>query len=235
MVSFDLEWTKNYKIKYGNEPFCFSFVFINNELNDSEPNEKIEFSFIAYYIDIKAEIPKLVKEADKLLEEFFAKKSIIVGHQLSSDISIAKVTGEKHSQHLDNISKLKHYWHIRKTPNLDNVRVFDTRYDIGHLLKGKSRRLVDVSFECNLDVSQPEISSSMTKMQNAYYETQDKSIMEKLLVMNIRHSLSAALLYMIGYNNKKPDNVINVNNILYNNLKKHFGYINTDLFYKLLS
>jgi hypothetical protein len=236
LVSFDLEWTKNYRIKQGNEPFCFSFVAIKDNIDDiNSMDEDLEFSFIARFVENRSDIVPLLKEADNILEELWISKSIITGHQLSSDISILLINGEKYDQALDNVQKLRTHWHTRDHINFDNIKIFDTRYDLDFLLQGNSRRLVDVCAECNLLVAQPEISGSMTKMQNRYFRTNETLIMEKLMVLNIRHSLSSALLYLIAKARNKPMRAVNVNKILFHNLNGHFSYINGDEFRALLS
>ena len=236
LVSFDLEWTKNYKIKQGNEPFCFSFVAVKDNIEDiNDMDDKLEFSFIARFVENRSDIISLIKEADNILKELWISKLIITGHQLSSDISILIINGEKYNQALDNVRKLRTHWHTRDHLNFNNIRIFDTRYDLEFLLQGNSRRLVDVCAECNLLVAQPEISGSMTKMQNEYYRTSDTMIMEKLMVLNIRHSLSSALLYLIAKARHKPKRTVNVNKILFHNLNGHFSYINGGEFKALLS
>jgi len=236
IVSFDLEWTKNYRIKQGNEPFCFSFVAVKDNIEDiNVMDDKLEFSFIARFVENRSDIISLIKEADNILEELWISKSIITGHQLSSDISILIINGKKYNQALDNVQKLRTRWHTRNHLNFDNIRIFDTRYDLDFLLQGNSRRLVDVCAECNLLVAQPEISGSMTKMQNRYYSTNDTSIMEKLMVLNIRHSLSSALLYLIAKAGNRPKRAVNVNKILFHNLNGHFSYINGGEFRALLA
>jgi hypothetical protein len=236
LVSFDLEWTKNYRIKQGNEPFCFSFVAVKDNIEDiNDMDDKLEFSFIARFVENRSDIISLIKEADDILEELWISKSIITGHQLSSDISILIINGKKYNQALDNIQKLRTHWHTRDYLNFNNIRIFDTRYDLDFLLQGNSRRLVDVCAECNLLVAQPEISGSMTKMQNRYYRTNDTSIMEKLMVLNIRHSLSSALLYLIAKARNRPKRPVNVNKILFYNLNGHFSYINGGEFRALLA
>jgi hypothetical protein len=73
--------------------------------------------------------------------------------------------------------------------------VLDTRYDAGHLLAGASRRLVDVATELGLDVTQPELrGSSMTKLHRAWIDTGAVQARERISVLNLRHSLSTALV-----------------------------------------
>ena len=217
----DFEWTKNYKIKNGNKPFCFSFVFCKSSdlLNGAE--DKLMFDFILNYIENFDEIPILINNANSILKRIMEKNYILVGHQLSSDISVA-INNSKNNNS-DNIKILRAKWKKRKNAGIDtHLKIFDTRFDLGSFLIGKSRRLVDVCQECNLDVTQPELKSSMTKMQNIFFEKHDLSIMEKLSVLNIRHSLSSTLLYHLYSKQERLDKCFNVNKALFNNLRKYF-------------
>lgn len=230
VVSFDLEWTKNYRIKNGNQPFCFSYVFFSPEIDITHIEEELIFSIISAYIEKKNEKEQLISLANDLLTRFYYKSNIIIGHQLSSDINI--IINSSNKARSNNFSKLKEYWHKRKTIYDNNV--FDTRYDLNLFLKNKSRRLVDVCIECNLDVSQPELINSMTKMQNEFIEKYNFETLEKLMVLNIRHSLSAAILYCLFQKNEKPTNIININKIIFNNLNHKIEYLNSSEFQKLL-
>lgn len=230
LVSFDLEWTKNYKIKNGNKPFCFSFVYVNADKLPSNL-EELKFGYISYYVDRIGEEFELIDVADRILANFLNEKSLIVGHQLSSDISVllnySKDTPEEFIQ-------LKEFWHSRKADK-SMARVLDTRYDLGAMLKNKSRRLVDVCTELNLDVSQPELKGSMTKMQNEFIDFGTEIIMEKLSILNLRHSLSALILcyyYLEDNTNPTP---LNVNDIMYRNLKGKYAYVKSDSFAALLT
>lgn len=228
VLSFDLEWTKNYRVSGGNKPFCFSFVYFPSCNLPINIEERLEFGFVARYIESNSEIPTLVKIADQILARFTDKGNVtVVGHQLSSDIAV--LLHYQNVVRLDNFSLLRDLWRKRTNHNPKHrVSVFDTRYDLNGFLKGKSRRLVDVCVECNMDVTQPEITSSMTKMHKDFIATRDRAIMERLLVLNIRHSLSAALLYLFFRLNFKPRTVINVNRILYRNLRNYFRYVEED-------
>jgi len=234
VVSFDLEWTKNYRIKNGNLPFCFSFVYFPFNAWRSESDKQLEFGVYLRYVDHKNEIPDLLREADKILGRFFCShnQTTVVGHQLSSDISIVLNSASEKSA--VNFLELKKIWKTRKDKLKSSVEVFDSRYDMNALLKEKSRRLVDVCQECGLDVTQPEIKSSMTKMQNDYYLSGDKKIMERLSILNIRHSLSAAILFLIYKKMIKEKRVINVNHILSRGLSEGFNYLREEDFLKLL-
>jgi hypothetical protein len=227
ILAFDLEWTKNYKIKNGNAPFCFSFIYFAQQ-DPTSNYETLEFGFTSGYIQTPEEETELLNNANTELGKLLKHQGVLVGHQLVSDISvILSRTGNTK----ENFTQLKHLWQIRKAQDDFHVKIFDTRYDLVNYLTGESRRLVDVCTESGLNVHQPELqSSSMTKMQNEFYKTQDNNILEKLQILNIRHSLSCAILYNCYINNYKPTNKINVNKILYNNLKDIISYLNTPEF-----
>ena len=229
IVSYDLEWTKNYKIKNGNKPFCFSFVYfdLSTSIKDLE---SLDFGFCSYYIEKNEEIPDLIKISDDILSDFLKKKCIILGHQISSDISVLV----NHSPEITpKFQELKELWHKRKTETEYPV-IFDTRYDLDRMLENKSRRLVDVCTELNLDVRQPELKGSMTKMHNDFIENGKTELMEKLSVLNIRHSLSAAILYLYYNLEAKEIPYLNINKVVKSNLSPYYDYINSDSFENLL-
>lgn len=236
VVSFDLEWTKNYKIKNGNQPFCFSFVFFPLNTNISKLKEGLEFGILLKYVESKNEIKSLIEEADVILGHFLHHpgKVKVIGHQISSDISV--ILNYPSKAILPNFTHLKYLWKSRKEALVANkdIAVFDTRYDMGTLLEEGSRRLVDVCQECGLIVTQPEIATSMTKMQNDYYTSRDIAIRERISVLNIRHSLSAAILFLLHQEGEKLETPLNTNQLLYRNLAQQFQYINSKDFAHLL-
>jgi hypothetical protein len=236
VISFDLEWTKNYRVKNGNRPFCFSFVFFPEDMNLDMIEKQLEFGFYLCYAENEKDTDALIQEADRILGQFFEYPSTItiVGHQLSSDISI--ILNFPQGKQKNNFARLKNLWQTRKQTPLEkkNIVVFDSRYDLEALLKKKSRRLVDVCEECRLDVAQPELRLSMTKMQNDFYVSGNKMIMEKLSVLNIRHSLSAAVLFLMQKSGRKARKNVNVNRILRRNLTDQFEYVRGGSFKKLL-
>lgn len=175
----------------------------------------------------------LIDKAEKLLSKALKRGEAIVGHQFSSDIGVVLNFSERNGYRPKNFRHFKTLWHERDQGS-QKLNVFDTRYDLDSFLENESRRLVDICEECGLDVSQPELrSESMTKFQKKYFETHDKEIMERLSVLNIRHSLSAAIVYLLYKKSRKPVE-INVNNILEHNLRDSFDYIDTSEFNELL-
>ena len=81
------------------------------------------------------------------------------------------------------------------TPRLASHAFLDTRYDAGHVLACQSRRLVDVCADLRLDVIQPELrGASMTALHRRWLERGDATAREKITVLNLRHSLSTAIV-----------------------------------------
>jgi hypothetical protein len=232
IFSFDLEWTKNYRIKNGNQPFCFSLVYFPAKTDLSNVEAGLEFGFCLRYVENRQEQDCLIQEAEEAISGVRGKSGLFVGHQLSSDISVLLRQG---GLSFAGIHSLQDAWRQRKSGSkFGGLSVFDTRYDLDSMLKRKSRRLVDVCQELRLDVSQPEIDSSMTKMQNDFYSLGDKAIMERLSVLNIRHSLSAALLSDFFLTGTRPSKKINVNRVLQRNLAGRFEYLLDKTFLDLI-
>lgn len=237
LVGFDVEWTKNYKIKHGSQPFCFSFVWLDIDRSERDFSDQIEFGLSARYVQDSSEIPTLIQEADsalcQLVDQF--EEIIVVGHQFSSDLGV--LLQHPDAGQVPNLRRLKDAWSERREPGLFSsrtIQVLDTRYDLETILTKKSRRLVDVCDELGLEVTQPEIRGSMTKMQRSFYETGDSSILQRLLVLNIRHSLSSAILYLFSLKGRPPYPYVNTNRILYKNLNAELDYLRCEGFRSLL-
>lgn len=230
IVAFDLEWTKNYSLKNGNSPFCFSFVYFD-PISSGNNFESLAFGFFTGYTESKDERHQLIESANTFLGALLNKKCVIVGHQLSSDIGV--ILAEE-GANTKNFEILKDFWHCRKKATNNIISIFDTRYDLGSFIIGRSRRLVDICEELNMNVFQPELSSSMTKMQNNFYESRDIRILEKLSVLNIRHSLSSAVLYNRFSNGADAEEMVSINKIIYNNLRDTFDYVKSPEFVSII-
>lgn len=240
LIGFDAEWTKNYKIKNGNVPFCFSIVAVRRkDLSfDRFENGDIPFHYIQFYCKSKEESVDLVALSNLYAESIIAslKTCILCGHQISSDFSVLFNYGNSNAlEELLNIEKLQRMWHMRKSEA--RTCIVDTRYDVMHPFMGKSRRLVDMCNDFLLDVRQPELhNTSMTKLQNMFYTSEDYSIYERIAVMNIRHSLCAAVLCWLNdmICNGSQIVPININRMVYNALKDDFQWVASNDFLKLL-
>lgn len=233
-LAVDTEWTKNYKVKNGNKPFNFSIILFNHIDIEELKKYNLEFKFVSGYIETEEDIPELITMINEYLNPHIIKK--IIGHQVISDL----YTFYHYSEHFKNVKTDNiAIWISFFKERLINHRIFDTRFDVKNYLTGKSRRLVDVCYEMRIlnqeDLyHQPELKKSMTAMQNTYMVNHDKEIYEKLSVLNLRHSLSTMLVYEIYRSGEKLSRRMNINKILYNNLKDYFDYINTKEFQELM-
>lgn len=114
-------------------------------------------------------------------------------------------------------------------------RFLDTRYDAGHILSCQSRRLVDVCANLRLDVKQPELrGTSMTALHRRWLESGDTTAREKITVLNLRHSLSTAMVAAraAGLAHWQPG--LNVNRLLADRLDGAFGWLTHPVFTALL-
>jgi hypothetical protein len=195
VASVDVEWSKNYRIKNGNRAFCYSVVWLALPAAD-EPvrvSSGLPFWSTSVYLDHDDERRDLVDAAAADIGAAAAGADLIVGHQLSSDLAVLTANAA------DNVPAAlpaaRRAWRDRRTDPAG--RVLDTRYDAGHLLSAKSRRLVDVCGELRLDVTQPELArKSMTALHRDWLEQGDTEARERVTVLNLRHSLSTAYVAM---------------------------------------
>lgn len=220
IVGFNVEWTKNYRIKNGSRPFCYSLVTF---ALPSEVTPLLDlaqyFGFKSVYVDQEDEEQELIDRANRDLVSIAETGQLLTGHQLTSDLSVLKAA----SRHpVEGIEEALESWHLRTM--CEHPAVFDTRYDINHLVTGTSRRLVDVCVELELDVYQPEINGSMTRVHRRFLETGEELQREKLIVLNLRHSLSACLvaLLALGLAERQP---VDVNLLLAEELWDQIDYI----------
>lgn len=230
IIALDAEWTKNFHIKNGNVPFCFSLVAIPL----SADLENLDFNWISVYVDKETEASALIRRADFLLGKLMSSgKHVFCGHQFSSDL--AAMANFDPSIKTPYITTLRKLWHSRKTEP-KHEKIIDTRYDLEKYLSAiKSRRLVDVCVHLGLGVNQPELGShSMTALQRRFLKTGDYSIRDRLSVMNLRHGLSCAVLALLLREAWQPPANINLNAPLYCNLKDYIPYAKSNDFKELI-
>ncbi|KWX02302.1 hypothetical protein LI90_3345 [Carbonactinospora thermoautotrophica] len=133
------------------------------------------------------------------------------------------------------IETARHAWRARRDAELATRRVVDTRYDAGHILGCASRRLVDVCTDLGLDVTQPELrGASMTALHRTWLETGRAEARERISVLNIRHSLSAALVALRATGRADWTGTVNVNRILAAGLDGAFAWLRSPTFTALL-
>lgn len=230
VVALDVEWTKNYKIKNGSRPFCYSLVLLRwPQDGDHLAAYPATFGFKSVYISAAKEERLLIEELDQDLRGWLDTESVLTGHQLSSDLSVIQNAAD--SADLPGVDGAYQRWRTRRE---QSGRVFDTRYDIDHLPLGVSRRLVDVCTDLKLDVTQPELArGSMTKLQRDFIGTGNEVIREQLLTLNIRHSLSTAMVACLGLG-LVNSGAQNVNRLVHQEMWDLVEYVRGDAFTPLL-
>jgi hypothetical protein len=231
IAAIDVEWSKDYRVKDGNVPFCYSVIWLSVPAADLPANpETLRYAYAAAYVERQDETQDLISSADAAAGLVLRDAGIVAGHQLCSDLAVLL-----RAAHTDQpaVTRLREAWHRRA--HLGQPRIIDTRYDIADLLTGSSRRLVDVSGELGLDVTQPELRSmSMTALHRRWLETGDVTAREKISVLNLRHSLSTALLAARAARIIKWDTTLNVNRMLAAGLSGTFGWTSAAEFAGLL-
>lgn len=223
VAAVDVEWTKNYRVKNGSTPFCYSIVWLT-----SGPAEPV-FRYRSIYVESAEETQDLIQTADRDLGALAQTSTLIAGHQLCSDL--ATLANAAHHP-TPGIEKLRQRWRARRTTR--PVPLVDTRYDLGHLLVGSSRRLVDVCTELGLDVTQPELrGTSMTALHRRWLQHGDPLDRERITVLNLRHSLSTALIAHQPHTAQRPA-TLNVNDLLFRTLSDAIGWTRSPHFTRLL-
>lgn len=230
VASMDVEWTKNYKIVNGNVPFCWSVIWLHvpHGRGNAVP---LGFSYTSVYVSGGGETQDLIVSADAQVASLLGHADVIVGHQLSSDLAVLRNAS---ATPLAAVGELRARWHGRRDPGSGPV-VVDSRYDAGGVLRGASRRLVDVCAELGLDVTQPELArTSMTALHRRWTGQGDPAARERITVLNLRHSLSAAYVALRGLGLCRWNPGLNVNQVLDRQLDGAFAWLASPEFRGLL-
>jgi hypothetical protein len=234
VAALDVEWSKNYRIRGGNVPFCYSVAWLALP-RDTEASSltTAPFWYTSAYVHEAGETMDLTAQAGLALEELLRHADLIAGHQLSSDLAVLASVSP---QPVTGVAAARIAWHQRRHAILGKPRVIDTRYDAGHVLACRSRRLVDVCADLRLDVTQPELRGiSMTALHRRWLETQDVTAREMITVLNLRHSLSTALVAAHAAGLGHWPGTLNVNQRLGASLAGAFGWLTSPKFTALLA
>ncbi len=233
LAAIDVEWSKNYRIRGGNVPFCYSVVWLALPADDASTSlEATRFWYTSAYVQGADERADLVAGADDALECLMNHASLIAGHQLCSDLGVLAAAD---AASRPAVAAAATAWRQRREALPSQPRFLDTRYDAGHLLACQSRRLVDVCTDLRLDVAQPELRGiSMTALHRRWLESGDITAREKITVLNLRHALSTAMVAAraAGLGHWQPG--LNVNRVLAAELGSAFGWLAHPVFTALL-
>lgn len=233
-ASIDLEWTKNYKIKNGNRPFCYSVVYAAlPRTGDAACITELPFTYTSVYIESPDETAELLASANAAVRTAFDTADHVTGHQLCADLG---VLANASPEPLEAVDTARESWRARRDGELPTRHVIDTRYDTDHVLACTSRRLVDVCTELRLDVTQPELGAkkSMTALHRAVIDKGSVEARERVSVLNLRHSLSTALVGFRATGQADWNGTLNVNRLLADQLDDAFGWLSHPTFTGLL-
>lgn len=86
-AAIDVEWSKNYRVRGGNVPFCYSVAWLALSREDVRPGS-FGFWYTSAYVHGTGETGDLVASADSALLRILECASLIAGHQLSSDLAV---------------------------------------------------------------------------------------------------------------------------------------------------
>jgi hypothetical protein len=80
MAAVDVEWTKNYRVKNGNTPFCYSVVWLAVPESGTPVNlDGAEFSYTSAYVEDLAETQDLIASADTVLARILDQAGLVAG------------------------------------------------------------------------------------------------------------------------------------------------------------
>lgn len=231
LASIDVEWQKNYRVRNGNRAFCYSVVWVTVRMAATGFDD-ISFAYTSVYLDPDDEPAQLVAMADTDLQVMLKTADLMTGHQLCSDLSVlaANATGTPLY-----VQQGRQAWHDRHELPIATRTLIDTRFDVDHLLSGRSRRLVDVCVELGLDVTQPELNrKSMTALHRDWLATENVEARERISVLNLRHSLSTAFVALRAVGQLDWTTQINVNQKLALGLAGTFDWLDSPTFRELV-
>ncbi|MGH8920410.1 MAG: hypothetical protein ACRD0H_19100, partial [Actinomycetes bacterium] len=88
-ASIDVEWTKNYRIKNGNRPFCYSVVYaaVPDTAAPVDLSE-LPFSYTSVYVEDPEETDALLTSANDAVHTAFRAADRVTGHQFTSDLGV---------------------------------------------------------------------------------------------------------------------------------------------------
>jgi len=233
-AAVDVEWTKNYKIKNGNRPFCCSVVYLDLPGGAPADLSTAAFEYVSVYLEPGEPASALAARADTLIRAVLQDARIVTGHQVCADLAVLAGAAAA-SAPARSVAEARAAWHHRRDPDGQLWQVIDTRYDAGHLLHGLSRRLVDVATELGLDVTQPELrGTSMTALHRTWLDAGNVTARERISVLNLRHSLSTALIALHAAGRGGWTGVLNVNQLIAGRAAGAWGWLGSPAFRGLL-
>ena len=88
IASIDVEWTKNYRIKNGQRPFCYSVAWLDLPADRAADLADVPFEWTSVYVEEPGEMDDLVRHAAATVTAAAETSRIITGHQFCSDLAV---------------------------------------------------------------------------------------------------------------------------------------------------
>lgn len=232
LAAIDVEWSKNYRVKGGNVPFCFSVTWFHLPDGGATVTDASRFWYSSAYVNDDGERSDLIAAADSALGCIASHATLVAGHQLCSDLAVLASAANATPAAIE---AARSAWRKRRQAEPGQLAYLDTRYDAGGVLACQSRRLVDVCADLRLDVTQPELrGASMTALHRRWTEHGDVTAREKITVLNLRHSLSTAIVAARAAGLAQWQPGLNVNRLLASQLGSGLGWTASPAFTALL-
>ena len=134
MAAMDVEWSKNYRVRDGNVPFCYSVAWLALPASGASLGlDAARFWYASVYVENTSERPDLVASADAALACLMGHASLIAGHQLCSDLAILAAGAAVQPPA---VAAAAAAWRQRRQETSGQPRFLDTRYDAGRILRG---------------------------------------------------------------------------------------------------
>jgi hypothetical protein len=223
VASVDVEWSKNYRVPNGNRTFCYSVVWLAvPDRRRPVDLARQSFAYTSAYVTSTNETANLVDLAATDIASALEAADYITGHQLCSDLAVLAANAGPNLP--ASVDEARQAWRERRTDPF--ARIVDTRFDADAILTGRSRRLVDVCGELDLDVTQPELArKSMTALHRDWLTNNDNEARERITVLNLRHSLSTALVGLRTAGRGTWTGPLNVNQMLATGLGQQLSWL----------
>ena len=235
IVTIDTEWAKNWRAKEKFVPFCTSIhsIYLEN-IYDVIDIDNLYMESELYFRSKSDSTQDYINQVENMLSKYVDDNTVIVGHQISSDLHTLVQCSKVKLNTVELLIKL--FKERKKTNYLNVLKVADTRYDIKNRKRGNgAEKLRNVSLRLKIIAVQNELNEmSLTKMYNQYLIDGHQEKREKLLVLNWRHAFQTGLVWLLDlncdkvfYNTKFNANILVTNDIMLEMGKNSIKYLNS--------
>lgn len=202
IVAIDTEWAKNWKAAEKFVPFCATVhVLYPPDAPEILDPDRWAMDAELYFRSVDESVQDYAEAVDRILARQLSGPTVVVGHQITSDLHVLRqLAGIR----LPAVESVLAGFAARRTllDGCKDVIVRDTRYDIASRQTGNgAEKLRNVSLRLRVFAVQNELRvGSLTKIFNQFRIDGDRGKMERLIVLNWRHALQTALVWLVDSN-----------------------------------